>query len=147
MQICRRAGKKQRVIAGSLFAVVLLTFFILYLAGSGKIDLERFITPCGFKQRFNLPCPTCGFTTASIAFSQGKVIEAFFIQPAAALFCTTLAAAAFLSFIIAVFGVYFRFLDRLLAEVKVKHLILAGIVIISAGWAVTLARAAAQQAH
>ena len=44
---------------------------------------------------------------------------------------------------IAVFGKYFRFIDRLLYEIKVRYFILAVIIIIAAGWAVTLARALA----
>jgi len=39
--------------------------------------------------------------------------------------------------------VYFRFLERFFREVKVRYIILALIVIIAAGWAVTLARALA----
>ncbi len=82
-------------------------------------------------------------TTATLAFAQGKIFEAFFIQPACALLCSVLAVIAFLAFVIAVFGVYFRFLEHFFAEVKVRYIILALIVIIAAGWAVTLARALA----
>jgi hypothetical protein len=48
--------------------------------------------------------------------------------------------AAVLAFIIAVFGVYFRFIERFFTEVKLRYMILALIIIIVAGWAVTLAR-------
>jgi len=44
----------------------------------------------------------------------------------------------------AVFGVYFRFVKRFFAEVKIRHIIVALLVIIAAGWAVTLARALAE---
>jgi len=54
-----------------------------------------------------------------------------------------LACTAFLAFIIAVFGVYFGFLERFFTEVKIKHIVLALVIIIAAGWAVTLARALA----
>jgi hypothetical protein len=50
---------------------------------------------------------------------------------------------AFLAFLIAVFGVYFGFIKRLLAEIKISHIILALVIIIIAGWAVTLSRALA----
>ncbi len=82
-------------------------------------------------------------TTATLAFAQGKIFEAFFIQPACGLLCSVLVVIAFLAFVIAVFGVYFRFLERFFREVKVRYIILALIVIIAAGWAVTLARALA----
>ncbi len=82
-------------------------------------------------------------TTSVVAFAQGKIFESFYIQPAAALLCCVLAVSALLAFFVAVFGVYFSFLNRFFTEVKIKYIILALIVIIAAGWAVTLARALA----
>lgn len=54
-----------------------------------------------------------------------------------------MAISAFLAFIVAVFGVYFVFLSRIFTEIRIKHVVLALIIIISAAWAVTLARAIA----
>ncbi len=82
-------------------------------------------------------------TTATLAFAQGKIVEAFTIQPACGLLCTVMLVAAILAFIVAVFGVYFYFIKRLFEEIKVKYVILALIVVLAAGWAVTLARAVA----
>jgi len=82
-------------------------------------------------------------TTSVSAFAQGRIFEAFYIQPASALLCCVLAVSAFLALFIAVFGVYFGFIKRFFAEVKIRYIILALIVIIAAGWAVTLARALA----
>jgi hypothetical protein len=76
-----------------------------------------------------------------VAFAQGKIFESFYIQPAAALLCCLLTVSAFLAFFIAVFGVYFGFLNRFFTKVKIKYIILALIIIIAGGWAVTLARA------
>jgi predicted RNA-binding Zn-ribbon protein involved in translation (DUF1610 family) len=98
---------------------------------------------CGFKLRTGFPCPTCGMTTATLAFAQGKVLEAFYTQPACGLLCCMAVAAALVAFIVAVFGVYFRFIERFFAQVKLRYIILALIVIVAAGWAVTLARALA----
>ena len=81
--------------------------------------------------------------TSASAFAQGKILEAFYIQPAAALLCCVLAVSAFLALLMAVFGVYFGFIKRFFTEVKIRYIILALIVIIAAGWAVTLARALA----
>ncbi len=78
-----------------------------------------------------------------MAFAQGKIFESFYIQPAAALLCCVLIVVAFLAFLIAVFGVYFSFINRFFAEVKVRYIILALIIIVAAGWAVTLSRALA----
>ena len=117
------------------------SFGLFVLVGHYKIPLWPF--PCGFKQKYNLPCPTCGVTTSVEAFAQGKILESFYVQPAAALLCCVLAVLAFLAFFVAVFGVYFDFLNRFFSKVKIKYIIIALIIIVAAGWAVTLARALA----
>ena len=138
-----RASFRQRVTATVVFLVVAVLFGLTWLAATGRFDIDWWLGPCGLKQKYGLPCPTCGMTTSVLAFSQGKVFEAFYIQPTAALLCCVLVIVAFLAFFIAVFGVYFGFIKRFFAEVKIKHIILALIVIVAAGWAVTLARALA----
>ncbi len=50
---------------------------------------------------------------------------------------------AFLALFTAIFGVYFEFIRRFFAQVKIRYIILALLVIIACGWAVTLARALA----
>ena len=137
------ASPRQRIIATVVFLMVAASFGLAWLAATGRFDIAWWLGPCGLKQKYGLPCPTCGMTTSILAFSQGKVFEAFYIQPAAALLCCVLVIVAFLAFFTAVFGVYFSFIKRFFAEVKIKHIILALIVIIAAGWAVTLARALA----
>ena len=128
--------------AAVIVCLAVVGFFgIFALAGHYNIDMGRWLGYCGFKQRYGLPCPTCGMTTATLAFAQGKIFEAFYVQPAGALLCSVLVVIALLALVIAVFGVYFRFLERFFREVKIKYIILALIVIIAAGWAVTLARA------
>jgi len=138
-----RASSRQRIIAAILFLVVVAFFGFFALAGHYNIDMGRLLDYCGFKQRYGLPCPTCGMTTATLAFAQGKIFEAFYIQPACALLCCVLVTTAILAFVTAVFGVYLRFLRRFFSELKVRYIILALMVIIAAGWAVTLARALA----
>ena len=136
-----RASLRQRIKAACIFLVVFVTFGMFALAAGGKIEIEKWITPCGFEQKYGLPCPTCGITTSILAFAQGKIFESFYIQPAGALLCCVLVVIAFFTFLISVFGVYFRFLRHFVAEVKIKYIILALIIIIAAGWMVTLARA------
>ena len=142
-KIFSRASSRQRIAAAIVCLAVVGFFGFFALAGHYNINMGRLLGYCGFQQRYGLPCPTCGMTTAVLAFAQGKIFEAFFIQPACALLCSVLVVTAFLAFVIAVFGVYFRFLERFFGEVKVRYIILALIVIIAAGWAVTLARALA----
>ena len=138
-----RASARQRLVAGLIFLAVAGLFGSLWLAAHYKITL--WALGCGFKQRYGLPCPTCGMTTSVLAFAQGKIFEAFYIQPAGALLCCILAISGFSALIVAVFGVYFSFLKRFFARVKIKYIILALIIIIAVGWAVTLARALAER--
>ena len=140
--ICR-ASFHQRLLAGLVFLAVAASFGLFALAANDKINMGRWLGPCGFKQKYALPCPTCGMTTSALAFAQGRIFESFYIQPAAAFLCCVLAVSAFWAFLIAVFGIRFGFLKRFFTEVKIKHIILALIIIIAAGWAVTLARALA----
>jgi hypothetical protein len=138
--ICR-ASPRQRLGAGVFFLMLAASFGLFAVAGHYKIPLWPY--PCGFRQRYNLPCPTCGMTTSIKAFAQGKIFESFYIQPAAALLCSVLAVSASFSLFIAVSGIYFDFLNRFFDEIKIKYVVLALIIIVAIGWAVTLARALA----
>jgi len=136
-----RASPRQRLIAGG-FLLSLVAFFVLFaLTGHYKIPLWPF--PCGFQQKYNLPCPTCGVTTSVKAFAQGKILQSLYIQPAAALGCVVLTISALLAMSVAVFGIYSDFLNRFFDEIKIKYVVLALIIIFAIGWAVTLARALA----
>ncbi len=130
----------QRLKAGIVFLCVAALFTMLRLAATDRFDINRWLNPCGFRQKYNLPCPTCGMTSSALLFVRGKILDAFYTQPAAAFFCCVLLITAFLAFLTAVFGVYFSFLNRLFAEVRLRHIILAIVIIIIAAWAVTLAR-------
>jgi hypothetical protein len=143
MKIFSPTSSRQRLIA-VVICLAVVGFFVLFaLVGHYNIDMGRWLGYCGFKQKHGLPCPTCGMTTATRTFSQGKISEAFYIQPACTLLCCVLVLIAFLAFFTAVFGKHFHFIERFFNEVKVRYIILALIVIIAAGWAVTLARALA----
>jgi hypothetical protein len=138
-----RASSSQRLVAAIICLGIILFFGVFALAGHYKIEMGRWLGYCGFKQRTGWPCPTCGMTTATLAFAQGRIFEAFYIQPACGFLCCVMVFAAILAFIIAVFGVYFRFIERFFKEVKLRYMVLAVVIIIVAGWAVTLARALA----
>jgi len=139
-----RASSGQRMVAAIVCFGIIAFFAGFAIAGHYRIDMGRWLGYCGFEQQTGLPCPTCGMTTATLAFAQGKIFEAFYIQPACGLLCCVLVIAAILAFIIAVFGVYFRFIERFFKEIKLRYMILALMIIIAAGWAVTLARAVAE---
>ena len=130
-----------RIISGIIFTVIVLFFGTFAFAGHKNLDMGNYLGRCGFRAMYHLPCPTCDYTTATLAFAQGKILEAFNLQPACALLCSILVFTGIISFIIAVFGIKFRFVSKLFAEIKIHHIVLALIIIIISGWAVTLARA------
>jgi len=136
-----RATSQQRFKATVVFFVIVGVFAVFFAAANGKINISRFIDPCGFKQRFGLPCPTCGMTTSVLVFAQGRVFEAFYIQPAAATLCCVAVVIAILAFFIAVFGINCSFISRFTGKCRFRCLLLIILIILAAGWAVTLARA------
>jgi hypothetical protein len=137
-----RASGNQRLIAAGIFLFIAGGFLLGWLMGQFHFTLYPF--PCGFKQRYNLPCPTCGMTTAVIAFARGDITGAFYTQPAAGFFCCLAIVIAFFAFLIAVFGVYSSSIERRLVSLKLRYILAALLLIFAAGWAVTLARAIAQ---
>ncbi len=136
------ATTSQRLIAAGILICVTGGIALGWLMGQFQFTLYPF--PCGFKQRYNLPCPTCGMTTAVIAFSHGHIVDAFYIQPAAGLLCCFAAVIAFFAFLVAVFGVYSPAIERRLASLKLRYIFAALLLIFAAGWAFTLARAIVQ---
>ena len=145
MKFFNRASSQQRIIAAIICLGIALFFGVFALAGHYNFDMGRWLGYCGFKQKTGLPCPTCGMTTATLAFAQGRILEAFYIQPACGLLCCIAVIVAILAFITAVFGLHFHFIDRLFRQIKLRYMLLALIIIVAAGWAVTLARALAER--
>ncbi len=138
----KATGFQRKIAAVVSFALISL-IVLLHLSAVGHIDHSRYLNPCGFQIRHNLPCPTCGITRAMLAFGRGDIFDAFYIQPAGGVLALLLFVSAFFTFIIAVFGVYFRFLENFFRELKVRYIILAAVIVFLGGWAVTLARALA----
>jgi len=145
MKIFCAASSRQRIIAAVVFLAVLAYFGVFALVAHYQVDMGRHLGYCGFKQKTNLPCPGCGMTTATLAFAQGNIAEAFLVQPAAGLLYCGAVLAGGLAFFVAVFGMYFDFIKRFFAEIKIRYMILALIIILASGWAVTLAWAVAAQ--
>jgi hypothetical protein len=142
-QVCniRRASAKERMIGALIASCIVLLFAALWGLQKVHFDFGLLFHPCGFKQRTGWPCPACGMTTSVLAFARGRMALSFYTQPAAALGCVVLVGIAFLASLIAISGVYFKALDRFFEEVKPSHLVIGLLIVISAGWAVTLARA------
>jgi len=141
----RRASARGRTAAALFASGVVALFGGLWLLQRIGFDFGLLFGPCGMKQRTGLPCPTCGMTTCVLAFARGEVLTAFYVQPAGAFLCSLLIVAAFFAFLTSASGIYFGFFDRLAAELKVRYMAAGLLVILAAGWAVTLARALAAQ--
>jgi hypothetical protein len=142
-KIAYRATTEQRLVAALIFLWIICGFVFLFLISKGIINVSLLFGPCGFQQRYGLPCPSCGMTRSAVAFIQGHIGQAFYIQPAGAFLCCLMVISAFLSFIVAVFGIYFRFLKLFLEKVKLRYVIITFLIIIAAAWIVTLSRAIA----
>lgn len=131
----------QRIAAGAVFIAILGVFVVLWGGGRGWIDMSRLFGICGFKQVYGLPCVCCYMTTSAMAFVQGRILDSFYIQPAGAVLCCALVVAQVAALLISVFGVNFRFLHQPLRWRMIKYLLASALIILAAGWAVTLSRA------
>lgn len=137
-----KSTKQERITYLVVFVIIAFIFVLFYVAKAGLLNLAPG-GGCAFERNFGLPCPTCGWTRAINAFMDGKIITAFYIQPAAAASCLILIWAAFFSLLSSCLGVNFSFLPPVRLW-QLKHILLMIITILAAGWAVTLARALAQ---
>jgi hypothetical protein len=135
-----RCGMEQRVESAIIFLVIFALFGFFYCLAAGIINAESLFGKCGFKQHYNLPCPTCGFTTAITAFMRGEILSAFYIQPAVGLMCVLLVVLAVLSLLTACLGVKFRFLPPV-RQWRISYIIVAVLIVFAFGWLVTLIQA------
>lgn len=140
-----KASAGQRLGAVAVLVVCVGIVAMLWFAGRGDVDVRRMVGICGFKQEYQLPCPGCGVTTAAIAFFQGRILEAFYVQPAGGIMCVGLIVAGGLAFLTGVFGVNFAFLHKPAGWRLTKYVIVSMLIIFAAGWAVTMARALVQK--
>ena len=143
VKIPARATRQERLIALAVFCSIAALFGGLYSAQRLGYDVGQVFSPCGFEQRYNLPCPTCWMTRSVLAFSRGEILRSYYMQPAGGLLCTVTALAGVIGGVIAVSGRKFAFLGRLGREVTVKQMILFVLLVLAGGWLVTLARALA----
>ncbi len=139
------ASFRQRIVAVIVSLGVTVYFAGFAIAAHYGVDFGRHLGHCGFEQRTNLPCPSCGMTRATVAFAQGRIWEAFDTQPAAGLLYSAAVVAAVVALFIAVSGRYPSFVKRFFTEVRARYIIVALVIILASGWAVTLARALAAQ--
>ncbi len=133
------AERVDRIAFLAIFLVICAIFAMFWLLEKGVINPGSY-GECALKRNYGIPCPTCGFTTAIKAFVKGRIINAFYIQPAATTGCFILIWTAFFSLLSAVIGINFSFLPPIRMW-QLKYILIAGGIILAAGWAVTMARA------
>jgi len=129
-----------RLVAAGIFAVIVIGFGLLWAAANDYINLSYWLGVCGFKQRFGLPCPGCGWTHAAEMFVTGHPLQAFVIQPAAGVFCVVFVLTAVFALHCAVFGINSSLLQRIFCSKGVCLLLVAACFVIVVGWMVNLIR-------
>jgi len=88
-----------------LFAL-LVTASVLRASPSGLGTHQQLgLPPCGFLTVTGIPCATCGMTTAFSHAANGRLIQAFRIQPAGAMLSVAAAAICLVTGYAAVAGV------------------------------------------
>ncbi len=92
---------RQRFVAGAVLTVttlMLYTGYALHPAKPGVGTHEQLgLPPCGMLTRTNIPCVTCGMTTAFSLATHGRLINAATTQPAGAALAVAVAAVALIS--------------------------------------------------
>ncbi|RKY06994.1 MAG: hypothetical protein DRP56_06485 [Planctomycetota bacterium] len=136
----RKLSLLARFAAGGAFFAIIAVFYLLRVSSKGAINMSYWFGVCGFKQRFGLPCPGCGWTHAAEMFAAGHFLQALRIQPAAAFFCIVLSLASIFALHCAVFGIDSRLLQRIFSSKGMSILLVAACVVILAGWMVNLIR-------
>lgn len=136
-----RATRTQRLVGLAVFLVIGGGLSLLNVLQRLNFNFGLFFWPCGFRARTGYPCLTCGMTRSVQAFSRGDWIEAFRMQPAAGFLGLVAVAAAAVGLWIASTGHIPRFVHRLRVEFRFKRLLWQLVLILLAGWAVTLAQA------
>ena len=132
--------RRERVWAGLGTAAVAGLFASLALAQRAGFDVGTLFGPCGFRQRHGLPCPTCGMTTAVLAFARGEVFLAFSTQPAAGLLCLVLTLGGVGALAMAILGKCPRVVADLRVRARPLHVVIGCALVLLAGWAVTFLR-------
>jgi hypothetical protein len=136
----RKATRQERIISAYIFFIAAGICVFLILGSTGQINLERVFSPCGFKMKYNLPCPACGITTSMLAFFRGQIAKSIITQPAGAILCIILLISVLLAFISAFLGVFFSHIDKLFTKIRLRYIIIIIIAVFVISWIITLAR-------
>ena len=109
LQLAQRHGTMRRRVIGASAALAAAT--VLGIAawlhpserGIGTHQ-QMMAAPCGWIANFDLPCPTCGMTTAFAHAADGNLVASFLAQPAGFALALLTAATLLLGASVAVTG-------------------------------------------
>jgi hypothetical protein len=130
-----------RLIAAAIFLGILCAFVLLWLGEKGFIQYSYIFGVCGFKQRYGLPCPGCGWTHAAQAFATGDIVRSFQTQPAAAVFCGVAILTAILSLHTVIFGLHSKLRIMVSDKRFWKYVLISSCIVVLLGWLVTFVKA------
>ena len=126
-----------RLIAAAVFLPSLgVLLLAVYLSPGQGLTQTMGFPGCGFKITTGLPCATCGMTTAFTYVADGRLLEAFWIQPAGAVLAVVTALLALVSGYALAVGMSLAPLAKILWR---PRWVIALIVLIVVSWAYTLA--------
>ena len=138
-----RPKRQERVIAMCVFVSVLAFFAVAWSFNAGILNPKALFGICGLKQKYHIPCPTCGMTSSVRSFTYGNFAESFRLQPAGGVLCVSLVCAGVCSFL-TVLGADLRFIYSRLASLRFRYVATVVMIVFLAGWAVTMSRALAK---
>ena len=120
----------ERAAALAVLAAVVGFFVFMWLGDRGAVDMRGVFGICGFKQEHGLPCPGCGMTKAAMAFAGGRIFEAFYVQPAAGVFCCGFVAAGVVALLVGGVGVNLPFLREPVGTIA-KYVLVAAVIVVA----------------
>ena len=154
---------KRKLIAGLVLLLGGSLFIEGVLIAQGYVNTQKAFGICGWQQKYQLPCPTCGMTRSLVAFCDGDFLKSVYIQPTAGIMCGLLVIATGISVLELVFGPWknykidpdvtvkkqsrmARCLDSFymgLNKIKKWQFVIFFLLLVLGGWAVTMSRALA----
>ncbi|MBN1342454.1 MAG: DUF2752 domain-containing protein [Phycisphaerae bacterium] len=87
--------------------------------------------PCGFLLTTGLPCPTCGMTTSFAYAVRGRLISAFWSQPAGTLLALATTALACVAVVVLIAG---RRVELNWYRINPMHVLVIGLTVFLGSW-------------
>ncbi len=138
-----KCGPGKRAICGivAFFLCIILTlaYYVKPEAQGFGSHKQLSLPECGWITQKNMPCPTCGMTTAYSLTVRGRLIRALITQPAGCLLALTHLALTFLLSIVAIYGKYPQSFV-IWANYHALRLLFVAVIIVVAGWGWTILR-------